>query len=733
MLEWPKENPNVETSRHELLSFEEYGKKVEENPVAACRPTYLYMLDMLKHFGKTEEGDYKLFDMDHLNSPAVYGQHGVQKSLIQNLINFEEEGFNNKFILLVGPNGSSKSSIVKKLISGLEEYSNTDEGTLFTFSWVFPIEQYTKGSLGLKSEKVHSNLNTYAHLEDKDILAIMNSDLKDHPLLLIPIEERKEVLNKLLEDHPKALDSVQKSYLYNGDLSTRNKMIYDALLKNYKGSHQEVLKHIRIERFEISRRYSTSAITIEPQMHVDAQMQQITMDRRLASLPPSLQSLNLFSMKGEVVLANRGILEFSDLLKRPLDTFKYLLMTMETRNINLHGILTDLDIFFVGTSNEVHLAAFKQHPDFNSFKGRFNFIRVPYLLNYKEETQIYEKQVEWIKDKTIFEPHALKALCLFSVMTRLRYPQVKNYPDKTLANITTNLTPLEKAILLAEKIAPERLDSESQNILISNIGKVQSEFEYENMYEGKFGISPRDIKKVIYKLASLYKNITFIEIIEYLNKLITKKNDFDFLNMTPQADYHHPARFIALIKDYFLDGFEKELRTSLGLVDARSYEDYIKRYIENVKALVKGEKKKNEITGKFEEHDDYFIKEFENSINLKEDPMKFRSHLLSKMGAYSLDNPGKAINYTEVFPNLVDRLQQSFRDEQKKVIQNISKNIVFLEAKFTENGGEKSLNHHLSKEQLEQFEKTISNLTENFGYSELGALSLIKFLIKERY
>jgi uncharacterized circularly permuted ATP-grasp superfamily protein len=103
------------------------------------------------------------------------------------------------------------------------------------------------------------------------------------------------------------------------------------------------------------------------------------------------------------------------------------------------------------------------------------------------------------------------------------------------------------------------------------------------------------------------------------------------------------------------------------------------------------------------------------------------------MGAYSLDNPGKAINYTEVFPNLVDRLQQSFRDEQKKVIQNISKNIVFLEAKFTENGGEKSLNHHLSKEQLEQFEKTISNLTENFGYSELGALSLIKFLIKERY
>src|SRR5690606_41412611 len=98
---------------------------------------------------------------------------------------------------------------------------------------------------------------------------------------------------------------------------------------------------MRIERLFINRRYSIGSTTIDPQLNVDANLQQITMDRRLASLPPSLQSLNLFSLSGEVVLANRGILEFSDLLKRPLDTFKYLLMTMESKTINLHGILTD--------------------------------------------------------------------------------------------------------------------------------------------------------------------------------------------------------------------------------------------------------------------------------------------------------------------------------------------------------------------------------------------------------
>src|SRR5690606_39185161 len=123
----------------------------------------------------------------------------------------------------------------------------------------------------------------------------------------------------------------------------------------------------------------------------------ITMDRRLANLPLSLQSLNLFNLNGEIVLANRGILEFSDLLKRPLDTFKYLLMTMEIKTINLHGILTELDLFFVVSSNEVHFSAFKQLPDINSFKGKFNFNKVTYLLNYREELQIYQVQLKTAK------------------------------------------------------------------------------------------------------------------------------------------------------------------------------------------------------------------------------------------------------------------------------------------------------------------------------------------------
>src|SRR5690606_18547810 len=156
-------------------------------------------------------------------------------ALVANLKNFQEEGFNNKFILLVGPNGSSKSSIVRKLMRGAEEFSSTDDGALYTFSWVFPIDSYVKGSLGLTAPPSDRNISTFAYLEDKDISAILPSELKDHPLLLIPKEYRQEMLNQSFEHDTVRFDAIKKSYLYKGDLSKRNRMIYDALLKNYKG------------------------------------------------------------------------------------------------------------------------------------------------------------------------------------------------------------------------------------------------------------------------------------------------------------------------------------------------------------------------------------------------------------------------------------------------------------------------------------------------------------------
>jgi predicted Ser/Thr protein kinase len=290
---------------------------------------------------------------------------------------------------------------------------------------------------------------------------------------------------------------------------------------------------------------------------------------------------------------------------------------------------------------------------------------------------------------------------------------------------------MEKTLFLAGHETPDKLDYESIQILESKKSLIESEFENENLYEGKFGISPRDVKALLYRLSSNDENITFIDVIEKLQKLITKKNDFDFLNMTPQADYHHPARFIALIKEFCFNHFDKELRDSLGMIDNRSYEDHIKKYIENVTALIKGEKVRNHITSKYEEVDIYAIEEFEKSINLNEEAENFRSQLLSRLGAYSLDNPGKGLTYQKVFPNLSDKLQESFRGEQKKVIQVVSRNIVFFEAELAEK--DSMANSPLSQENRDLIETILTNLHKNYGHSKMGAITVLKALIKERY
>jgi serine protein kinase len=728
-MDWLKEVNTEEDNYDQIFSFDEYMEIFEKHIHRELRTSSMYLKDMFDHYGRNEHGGFKLFKKNHPNSPPVAGQFATQEKIYQNLINFNEEGYNNKFILLVGPNGSAKSSLVKKIMMTAEEYSLTEEGSLFTFSWIFPIDNYIKGSLGLSSKQVEKHLHSFAHLEDSEISAILASELKDHPLLLLPLKTRQKLIDKALEDFPQKLESIQQSYLYNGDLSKRNRLIFDALLKNYKGDFERVMKHIRVERFHIDKRYSTGAATIEPQLHVDAKLQQITMDKRLASLPPSLQSLNLFSMNGEVILANRGVLEFSDLLKRPLDTFKYLLMTMETKTINLQGILTELDIFFIGSSNEVHFNAFKQHPDFNSFKGRFSFLRVPYLLNYKEETLIYLEQVANVRDKSKFEPHALETLCLWAVMTRMRHPQSKNYKDKELGGICEKLTPLEKSVFIAQHEVPEYLNQEEAQILRIGKDDLMTEFDNDPLYEGKFGVSPREVKQFIYELSNESEHITFIEVLEFLREISDQKTQYDFLNIGSQGDYHNPKKFLYLVEQYCLNQFDYELRDSLGLVDNRSYEEYMSKYIQHINAQIKNEKIRNDVTGKYEEPDMYFIKEFESNIHLKENPENYRSHLLSKLGAFSLDHPGKKIVYTEVLNNVYKQLKESFRNEQKKIINKINNSLVF----YVNEIEDEHKSSALSQEERKLIDDILNNLNEKYGYSQKGAINSLKYLLQKRY
>jgi predicted Ser/Thr protein kinase len=249
------------------------------------------------------------------------------------------------------------------------------------------------------------------------------------------------------------------------------------------------------------------------------------------------------------------------------------------------------------------------------------------------------------------------------------------------------------------------------------------------MYEGKFGISPREVKSLIYEIADQNSCVTFVEVLEALKVLVEKKQDYDFLNITPQGDYHHPRQHIDLIEAYQLQLLDLEVRESLGLVDERSYEDYMAKYILQINALIKGEKVKNHVTGKFEVPDNYFVKEFESNVGLSEGPERFRSNLIARLGAYSLDNPGRAIVYSDVFDDIVRQLQESFRKEQAKQITRVGKGLVlYLDEKKT---GRESTS--LTSENRQLIRNILDGMGKKYGYSTDGAITLLQHLLKKRY
>ena len=109
-----------------------------------------------------------------------------------------------------------------------------------------------------------------------------------------------------------------------------------------------------------------------------------------------------------MVDANRGVLEFADFLKRPVEAFKYLLSTVETSTVTMDSFVLHIDLLYIGSTNETYLEAFKQHPDFASFKGRLELIRVPYLRHLNLEKEIYSSTItERVVGKHI-APHSIE-------------------------------------------------------------------------------------------------------------------------------------------------------------------------------------------------------------------------------------------------------------------------------------------------------------------------------------
>jgi predicted Ser/Thr protein kinase len=714
-----------------ILSFAQYLERLEQAPTLFARNTAQYTLDAIDYFGVEEvvRGGEHIrrhllfdcpFDEGH---ERVVGNEATQAGLVQALNHFVRERRVNRLILIHGPNGSAKSSLIACLTRALEAYSNTDEGALYRFHWVFPSGATEGGRIGFGGAPPVASgaqADTYAFVDERFVDTTLPSEHNDNPIYLIPPGERSELLTRLLEPHR---DFVLSDTVLRGDLGHRSRAVYDALLAAYRGEYQDVVRHVRVERFYISRRYRRAAVTVEPQLHVDAGSRQLTIDRSLSALPRVLQSQSLFEAFGPLVEGNRGVVEYNDLLKRPLDANKYLLATSEKGTVSLDTGEIHLDALLIATANEKYLEAFKQQPDWPSYKGRIALVRMPYLLDYRAEQQIYDAQLASLQLDKPVAPHTTFVAALWAVLTRLVRPEPDAVPPELRA-IVSALAPVQKAHLYADGPLPPGLGAEQAAALRGAVAALASSAARYVDYEGRHGASPREIKAAILDAAHQPSpTLSPSHVLDALERLLEDASVYEWLRMPEDQGYRAYGDFVDAVRAVYLDRVERELRSATGLVDPAEYRRLFKRYVEHVNHAVRGERLVDPITGRPGDPDESFMDEVEQTLGREEPAAAFRSHLINRVAAWRIDNPSAEMDLEHIFPDLFERMRAAYHASKRRDLQRIQQDLIaMLDGEDPDDD-----------EARARARATLGALETRHGYTRETAREAVGLLLAERY
>jgi serine protein kinase len=735
--------------RQSILSFDQFLDIVKENPRSLMRNSAEYLRDCFLYFGESSSHEdphskaatrrFKLFDMGTEKGVPIIGCERVQEDIFRVLQAFVRQGAANKVIFLHGPNGSAKSSTVEAISHGMQKYSEVEEGAVYRFNWIFPLEKGAtpravsgeSGPIGFAAryEDGRGKDESYALLEDSQISSKLLSEFKENPLYLIPMPFRETILREFLgaKEGKKPEDVELPSHILLPGLSKKNQLIFENLLAAYDGEIDKVYRHIQVERFFYSRQYRIGISTVEPQMSMDAQEKQLTLDRNIANLPAVLHNIRFTEAIGEIVEANRGILEFSDLLKRPVEAFKYLLTTVERATLGLPSATQNLDVVFFATANEKHLDAFKTLPDFSSFRGRFELVTVPYLLKISEETQIYRRDEQAISKSKKIAPHTIEMLCAWAVLTRLKHPDSDFYASDH-RGVVNRLDPFAKAMLYDRRPLGDAFVAADQMALRQIRRQIMSESVGNVVYEGRFGASPREVRALLYRVAeeSSSETITPMAVFGELERLLKDRSVYEFLQFEPRNKYHDVAFFIRNVRDWFAEVFEEEILGAMLLVEEGQYDQLLARYVENAVAFIKKEKIFNRKTEGYEVPSEVLMNDVESILGVSGgDPTRFRESLLSRIASYKLDNPKAKIDFSTIFFDHLQRLKEHYYEQKSRLIETNLRAVLALDT---------DRQKQLTEKQVVEARSTLSELEKRYGYDEVSARECIKFLMmaKER-
>ncbi len=593
-------------------SFQDYLALAEENP-AVARNAWQRLLDMVTSYGFEAPADrskprrWTIFDdpFDR-GRDAVYGLDEPLNQLVQ-IFRAGAQGLGpeKRVILLHGPVGSAKSTIVRLLKQGLESYSKTEAGALYTFSW---------------------------EIDGESIPSPMHQD----PLMLIPEEARSAV-----DDRLNANLGREYRIEIRGELDPVSRFWFNELMERHAGDVDKVYEHVRVRRFVLSEKDRVGIGTFQPKDEKNQDSTELTGDvnyRRIAEYG-SDSDPRAFNFDGEFNVSNRGLLEFVEVLKLDVAFLYDLLGASQEHAIKPKKFAqTHIDEVIIGHTNEPEYRKLQNNELMEAFRDRTIKIDIPYNLSFEDEVRIYRRQFDRQSFKTkAIAPHTMDIAAFWSVLTRLDDPM---HP---------NLTITQKAKLYSGE--------EVQGFSSEHVREMRDNSEREGMY----GISPRYVQDRI--AAVLVSDKDCVGPLDLLQALGNGLRHHSLIsNEEVRKKYE---QLLSHAREEYEEIVKHEVQVAVA-ADGEAVDRLCSKYIDNVKAYTTREKVIDP-QGQERDPDERLMRSIETKIDIPESRKDdFRHEMMNYIAALHIE--GKTFDYRQN-KRLTRALELKLFEDRRDTIQ----------------------------------------------------------------
>jgi serine protein kinase len=648
-------------------SFEDYLEIVRARP-EVTRNAFQRVYDMIIAAGVEEYVDnkkkllkYNFFrDDSGLGRDAVFGLDIPLMRLV-NVLKAAAEGYGpeRRVILLHGPVGSSKSTIARLLKKGLEEYSRTPEGALYTYTWI--------------------NLAGTHLVSGKDDTTFP-SPMNEEPLLLIPPEWRAKAIQAL------GLGNDRIKVAPEGDVNPACRYIFQHLMDRYNGDWAQVVgKHIRVRRLLLSEKDRVGIGTFQPKDEKNQDSTELTGDvnyRKIAEYG-SDSDPRAFNFDGEFNIANRGIVEFVEVLKLDVAFLYDLLGASQEHRIKPKKFAqTDIDEVIIGHTNEAEYKKLLANEFMEALRDRTIKIDIPYITRLSEEVKIYAKSFSSgrLRGKHV-APHTLEVAAMWAILTRLEDPKKHNI-----------------SVLQKMKVYDGRtLPGFTQDTV--------KELRKDTRREGMDGISPRFVQDMLSNALVRYEEPTLNPFM-VMNEIERGLKAHSLITSDEQRKRY--TDLIGVVRREYEEIIKNEVQRAIS-ADESEITKLAANYVDNVRAYTLKEKVKNRFTGRNEEPDERLMRSIEEKIEIadarKDD---FRREIMNFIGALALE--GKKFSW-----NTNDRLRRAL---ELKLFEDKKDTIKFTSI----------VSNVMDRETQEKIDAVKTRLIRDFGYDEISAQNVLEYV-----